>query len=182
MGSFASGLTLYFNWIVCTEPDEFLVVDPLRATSLAAYLAQQTEAGKIPRVSAPLGLELVNPPGQGPLYARVRGDTQKPCITRIRIAFATGGRACNAKTIAVDPHLCMIKVPSSASRSASRIIQNAVPLETLDMPQLRKSLAPVKTADDAGFWQLTPLEDATIYRLPARCSVWFKTTHERTPI
>lgn len=182
MGSFASGLTLYFNWVVCTEPDEFLLVDPLRATSLAEYLAQQTEAGKIPRVSAPLGLELVNPPGQGPLYARVRGDAQKPCIARVRIAFGQDGRACNAKAIAVDPHLCLIKVPSTSSRSMGFINQDAVPVETLDMPQLRKSLAPIKSADDAGFWHLTPLVDDTIYRLPARCSVWFKSTHERTPI
>jgi len=182
LGSFASGLTLYYNWVVCTEPDEFLIVDPLCATGLHDYLAQLTASGNIPRVTAPLGFELVNPPGQGPLYARVRRDDQKPCLTRVRIGFAQQARACNAKSIAIDPHLCLVKVPDRDALAGSLIIQNAVPVETLDMPELRKGLLPVKSADETGFWRLAPVTDDTIYRFPARCSVLFETAKERTPI
>ena len=170
MESFASGLTLYYNWIISIKPDEFLVVDPLQAARLSDYFSKKTIPGKTPRVVAPLGLKLVKAPDMGPMYARVSGDIQKPCITRVRISYAQGGRACNTGSIAIDPHLCLLKLPGIATPTLDIDVKNVVPVDTLSMAQQRGGLSTERSAEQEDFWLISPIEDQTIYRLPARCT------------
>ncbi len=168
VGSFASGLTLYFNWVACLDIDEFLVVDPLKADGLGTYLSQLTANGRVPVVSAPLCLELLNAPGAGPLYARLAGDAQRPCITRGRIAFGEAGAACNVKPFAVDPHLCLIRAGTGTDLIPDQALAASRAPDTMDLPELRKQLAGTKTQAEAGLWRLAPSDEKIVFRLPAR--------------
>lgn len=168
VASFASGLTLYYNWVGCVDIDEFLIADPLRARRLGDYLSQLTAQGRVPSVVAPLCLHLINPPGDGPLFARLPADAQKPCITRGRIAFEDDGTACTAKSFAIDPHLCLMKTGTARETPDAAMIRSAPAPETMDLPDVRKGLGASKTQTASGLWCLSPdLPDAT-YRLPAR--------------
>ncbi len=164
--SFASGLTLYFNWVACVAVDEFLVVDPLRAKDLGDYLSQLTARGRVPAVSMPLTLHLTALPDQGPLYVRLDEDHQKACITRGRIAFTDAGKACNVKGFAVDPHLCLIRFCDAKGAAASDDPVTAP--ETMDLPEVRKALAAAKVETDDGFWRVAATGQGRLYRLPAR--------------
>ena len=164
MASFASGLSLYFNWVTCLRPDEFLVADPIKAGDLGAYLSQMTAAGRIPRVTAPLGLVCVSPLDQGAVIAHVSDDAQKPCMSRGRIAYAGKGTACNVKSFAVDPHLCLIRLAPTDNQPEGTSI--APP--TLDLPDLRAKLAASKAEGADGFWKMTAPDPAPLVRLPAR--------------
>lgn len=166
VGSFASGLTLYFNWVACVAVDEFLVVDPLRAKDLGDYLSQLTARGRVPAVSMPLTLHLTALPDQGPLYVRLDEDHQKACITRGRIAFTDAGKACNVKGFAVDPHLCLIRFCDAKGAAASDDPVTAP--ETMDLPEVRKALAAAKVETDDGFWRVAATGQGRLYRLPAR--------------
>ena len=168
VGSFASGLTLYFNWVACLDIDAFLIVDPLKADGLGAYLSQLTANGRVPVVAAPLCLELLNAPGAGPLYARLAGDAQKPCITRGRIAFGAAGAACNAKSFAIDQHLCLITAKATTAPVSNEVAAASQVPETMDLPDLRKQLANAKVETEAGLWRIAPNGDDPVFRLPAR--------------
>ena len=166
MASMASGLTLYYNWVACLAPDEFLMVDPLRAPDLGVYLSQMTARGRVPRVTAPLGLAVEHPIGQGPVYARASNAVQKPCISRGRISYASEGAAGSVKAFAVDPHLCLIRLARDAGQEVDD--SQAVVPDTPDLPELRQEMAVAKQQAPDGYWRIARDDDAQIIRLPAR--------------
>jgi hypothetical protein len=117
LSHYASGLTLYYNWVVCNDVDEIVAVDPAISDSVPDYLDAKFAAGA-PNVIAPFALEIVHTPASetepiapdAPILSarrnfRINSNYAKPCITRGRIAFSIGGHGCLQRGVALDAHL-----------------------------------------------------------------------------
>lgn len=118
LSNFASGLTLYYNWVLVNDVDEIVAVDPAIADSLPDYLDRKFETGAAPSVISPFAVEIVHTPATEPdpidpdrpilsvrRNFRLNSNYSKPCITRGRIGFSVGGHGSNARRVPLDPHL-----------------------------------------------------------------------------
>ena len=118
LSSLSSGLTLYYNWVICNDVDEILAVDPDVSDSLSNYLNAKFKDGKAPSVVSPFALEIVHTPDSEthqitpdvPILSvrqnfRLNSNYAKPCITRRRIKFSVGGHGSNIRRVALDPDL-----------------------------------------------------------------------------
>ena len=81
LSHFTSGLTLYYNWVLCCAVDEIVTPDPAQGVALPDYLDALFATGQAPMTVAaqPLGAG-----GQASGMAR-------PCITRKRVALSQDG-------------------------------------------------------------------------------------------
>lgn len=120
LGEMTSGLLRYYNWVICGDVDEFVVVDPDVAPNLLDYIEAKS-ARATPAVICPLGLEIIHNPDLEPeplneaapilsrrRLFRVNANYSKPCITRSPIQFTPGGHSCNIDNRALDPHLYLL--------------------------------------------------------------------------
>lgn len=150
MSLFTSGFTRYYNWVLCGDVDEIVVVDPAVAGGLLDYLGRFE--GKPPRVITPFALEVVHNPTLEPepitegrnildvrRIFRLNANYCKPCITRNRITFAPGGHFADEKEGHLDPalylfHLRFVDYQMThdrlATRRAQRNIQSGALAET----------------------------------------------------
>jgi hypothetical protein len=138
---FCSGLTQFYNWVICNDVDELVVLDPEAGDDLVGYLARHgDEAGSAP-VLIPFAIEMVHVPelepepltrdapilGRRRVY-RLNSNYAKPCITSVPLEFKAGGHGSNARRFAIDPHLynfhlrfvdysmCMARLDKSLAR------------------------------------------------------------------
>lgn len=145
MSLFTSGLTRYYNWVLCGDVDEIVGLDPAVGDSLVDYL-MRFGAQKPPRVITPFAIELVHNPELEPepladgvnILARRRifrlnANYAKPCITRNKITFGPGGHFASEKEGYLDPHLYLFHLrfvdhgmcaARTAERRAQRLIQS----------------------------------------------------------
>lgn len=138
---FTSGLTQFYNWVICNDVDEFVVLDPEIGGSLADYLAERrTDKGTAP-VLIPFAVEMVHVPElepeplehDAPILGRRRcyrlnSNYAKPCITSVPLEFKAGGHGSDAAKFEIDPHLynfhlrfvdytmCMARLDKSLAR------------------------------------------------------------------
>ncbi|MEZ5912830.1 MAG: glycosyltransferase family 2 protein [Paracoccaceae bacterium] len=118
LSKFASGLTMYYNWVLCGDVDEIVAVDPARSQSLPDYLDAKFATGRAPMVISPFAVEIVHTPASEkakiaktkPILSvrrnfRLNSNYAKPCITRGRIGFSVGGHGSNFGRVPLDPHL-----------------------------------------------------------------------------
>ncbi len=115
---FTSGLTHAYDWVVCNDIDEFVVLDPDVGADLPAYLAEIAARVDAPPAITTFAIEMVHVPdlepdpivaGQpiiGPrrIY-RLNSNYAKPCIVGRPIEFKAGGHGGNHDEIYIDPHL-----------------------------------------------------------------------------
>lgn len=118
LSKFASGLTLYYNWVICGDVDEIIAVDPAVSDRLKDYLLDKLREPVTPRAISPFAVEIVHTPAtepealapDAPLLSRRRNfrlnsNYAKPCMIRNRIEFSVGGHGSNLADVALDPHL-----------------------------------------------------------------------------
>lgn len=118
LSQFTSGLSLYYNWVLCTDVDEIVAPDPATGQRLPDYLDSLFASGRAPRVISPFAIEIVHTPASEPdpitpdrpilsvrRNFRLNSNYAKPCITRGRIAFSIGGHGSTARDVALDPRL-----------------------------------------------------------------------------
>jgi hypothetical protein len=68
LGDFASGMLNYFNWMLVTDIDELVVVDPDVSGGLVPYLeARFPDKSRMPAAINPFGLNIVHVPEEEPL-------------------------------------------------------------------------------------------------------------------
>lgn len=145
---FVAGLLRYYNWVICGDVDELVVVDPDVATGILPYL-EAMPPRKTPAVVCPLGIEIIHNPvlepeplADGtPILARRRifrlnANYSKPCITRTPIMFSPGGHSCSHNDRTVDPHLFLVHLrfvshDLTLARLDSRKTMKAVEAETI---------------------------------------------------
>lgn len=109
MGLFASGMLEFYRWMVVSDVDEILVLDPRAGDSIPGYLAANYgDPRKSPRNLSPLGLELFHLPGEEPLpiapdetilsrrrIFRPSRNYSKPCLIGAPAIFGPGGHRNN---------------------------------------------------------------------------------------
>lgn len=136
--SFASGLAYYYNWVICNDVDEIVVLDPEAGDNIHDYLNAKFKTGSVPQVISPFAVESVHTPASEPepiiddkpilsvrRNFRLNSNYAKPCIIRGRTKFSIGGHGSNRKDVALDPnlylfHLRFVDVEISTLRLNSR--------------------------------------------------------------
>lgn len=118
--NFTNGLLRYYNWVICGDVDEIVIVDPEQAESLTDYINRYSALNS-PLSLSPLGLETVHNPdlekealdGPGTILEkrrlfRLNANYSKPCVIRKDVGFTIGGHANNHQPRYLDPHLYLI--------------------------------------------------------------------------
>jgi Glycosyl transferase family 8 len=118
LSHFTSGLTLYYNWVICSDVDEIVAPDPATGLSLPDYLDALSANGRAPHVISPFAIEIVHTPALEPepldparpilsvrRNFRLNSNYAKPCLTRRRINFSVGGHGCASADVVLDPNL-----------------------------------------------------------------------------
>jgi len=109
MSHVATGLLDFYNWMIVSDVDEIVIVDPKVATKIVDYLQEKYEGIQdYPRNIAPLCLELVHIPEQEPLpiaktkailsrrrIFRPNRNYSKPCLVGAPVQFGPGGHRNN---------------------------------------------------------------------------------------
>ena len=115
---FTSGLTQFYNWVMCNDVDELVVLDPDHGDNLVEYLTRRRATKGTPPVLIPMALEMVHVPeletqeltedapilGKRRIY-RLNSNYAKPCITSVPLDFKAGGHGSTIHTVEIDPHL-----------------------------------------------------------------------------
>lgn len=131
-GQITNGLLAFYDAVVCTDVDEFLVYrGPL--ADLRAHLAQGAGTRDVDAVS-PVGLNIV-PREDEPLdpdipvltrhrQAHLSGKYTKPCIALAPVNYTVGGHGLVKGRFAIDPHVALFHLhyvtPDYAERMAER--------------------------------------------------------------
>ncbi|WP_299828259.1 glycosyltransferase family 2 protein [uncultured Roseobacter sp.] len=125
MSHFASGYLNYYNWMLVTDIDEMVVVDPDVAPSLVRYLDQKfPDISAAPTSISPLGLNIVHVPEEEKLpilddetilsrrrYFYPSRVYSKPILVRAPVFFGPGGHRNNLglRTLSDDLYLVHLK-------------------------------------------------------------------------
>lgn len=148
---FNGAFTNYYNWVLSTDVDEIVAVDPDVSSSLPDYIAS-LDRDALPRVLTPFAIEMVHNPTLEPepieagvnllerrKIFRLNANYAKPCITRAPIAIAPGGHFANHNQVHLDPNLYLfhlrfidhdMTVERLALRREQRIVQSGEIQET----------------------------------------------------
>jgi len=118
MSLWTSGLTQFYNWVLATEVDELLVLDPAIGTDLVSYLMVQREREGVPQVLVPFPVEMVHLPAIEPepllegaavigrrRSYRLNARAARQSITRVPVEFKEHGQASGARTVDLAPDL-----------------------------------------------------------------------------
>lgn len=105
----SSGLRNYFDFVMVTDVDEFLIVDPKTGLGLDDFLAKRQAKLTL----TPIGLEVVHKPDletdtieNGPIlgprrFARFTSAYSKPCVFNHTVKLSRGGHFANDPTLKV---------------------------------------------------------------------------------
>lgn len=157
LSNFTSGLLRYYQWVICGDVDEFVVVDPKVAPGLLPYLQAMT-GRDAPKVISPLGLEIIHNPALEPdpilddtpilsrrRIFRLNANWSKPCIARVPLGFSIGGHSCTIDKRGVDPnlylmHLRFVSHDLTLERLAGRKAMKDVEAANLPAGAARRSI------------------------------------------
>ncbi|WIY26755.1 glycosyltransferase family 2 protein [Parasedimentitalea psychrophila] len=105
LGHFATGLLDFYNWMIVSDVDEIVVVDPMAAANLVDHIVDKYgNVRTAPKNISPLCLELIHLPGEEPLpieenetilsrrrIFRPNKNYSKPCLVSAPVGFGPGG-------------------------------------------------------------------------------------------
>lgn len=127
LSHYASGLTLYYNWVITLRADEIIIPHPSQNSRLIPQLHRHFSREDTPMVLAPFGTEVILPPKrikQGALLEAAHGfrpapDLCKPCISRVRIAYTAEGLGSNRQKTRLDPSLYLMRLKVAAKSATA---------------------------------------------------------------
>ena len=134
LNGLAAGLRHYFDFVIVTDVDEFVVVDPKTGLGLDDFLGKRR--GKL--TITPVGLEVVHkqdlelaPIANGPMlgprrYARFTSAYSKPCIFNHAVKLSRGGHFADDPTLKLFRNLYLFHM---------RYVDAALHLDTLTRRQ-----------------------------------------------
>ena len=112
-----TGFTAFYNWVLVSDVDEIVCVDPAVSDNLVEYLSRFDDKTR-PEVITPFAIEMVHNPSLEPepisearnilnmrRIFRLNANYAKPCITGGRIDIVPGGHFANHPKLHLDPHL-----------------------------------------------------------------------------
>lgn len=145
-----TGFTNFYNWVLVSDVDEIVCVDPAVSGSLRDYVAALTVRGG-PKVITPFAIEMVHNPNLEPepitddrnvldvrRIFRLNANYAKPCLTSTKIDIVPGGHFANHPVLHLDPHLYLFHLRfidhdmtenRLATRRAQREIQSGALVE-----------------------------------------------------
>ncbi len=125
LSMFASGLSQFYRWVLTTDVDEMVLLDPEAGDTLASYLdTAYPDMATAPVSVAPFALELIHKPELEPepiepgvpILSRRRiyrpsPNYSKPCLTRGIVRFTPGGHAntLGPRTLSDDLYLLHLR-------------------------------------------------------------------------
>lgn len=126
LSAFTSGMQQYYNWMLVTDIDEMIIVDPNVAPSLVTYLEDKfPNIASAPTCISPFALNIIHVPEEEPLPI-VQGQTvlsrrryycpsrlySKPILVRKPVIFGPGGHRNNLglRTLSDDLYLVHLKL------------------------------------------------------------------------
>ena len=179
LSHFTSGLTLYYNWVLCTEVDEIVAPDPATGLALPDYLDAMFATGRAPQVVAPFGIDLVPPAdaaSTGPVLCvgqtfRLNGRKAKHCITRRRISFGPGGRGSSVRDVHMDQKLFLFHLRPQYGAKGSTLPDPVT--ETIEFADLVAALTHGPDRGEGGHGVTPDLHSTELYRLPERFAALF---------
>ncbi len=118
LSHFTSGLTQFYNWVICNDVDELVVLDPDHGSNLVDHLMSRRAEKRIAPVIVPFAVEMVHVPelepdeltkadpilGKRRIY-RLNSNYAKPCVTSVPLDFKAGGHGSTIHNVDLDPHL-----------------------------------------------------------------------------
>jgi hypothetical protein len=120
IGQFINGLLRYYSWMIASDVDEIVVLDPDIGDSVPKYL-ERFNTPRAPKSISPFGIEIVHNPDfetkalsdEGTILEkrrlfRLNANYAKPCIVRSDVAFTMGGHANNHQPRQLDDHLYLM--------------------------------------------------------------------------
>lgn len=120
MNHFTNGFLRYYNWMISSDVDELVVLDPEQGDSLVEYLKNMLTPDA-PKSISPFGIEIVHNPeyehdaldGTGHILQkrrlfRLNSNYAKPCVVRSDVSFTIGGHANNHQPRYLDDHLYLL--------------------------------------------------------------------------
>jgi len=161
---FTSGFTRFYNWVLCGDVDEIVVLDPAVGSSLPDYMASFGSDRSRPKVITPFAIEMVHNPTLEPepitsdrnilevrRIFRLNANYAKPCITRDTIGFVPGGHFATHPVLHLDPnlylfHLRFIDYAMTEQRLATRREQRKI--QSGDLSEVNRNATGWDTAWD----------------------------------
>lgn len=127
INNFSAGLMRYYSWLIVSDVDELVLLDPEAGDNLIDYLRRYEHGGDpekinaIPKSISPFGVELIHNPEVEPepidpeqpilrkrRVFRANANYSKPCVLRKPANFTMGGHANNHQPRFLDPHLYLL--------------------------------------------------------------------------
>lgn len=127
LGGVTNGLLAFYDRVICTDVDEFLI--HASGVPITAYL-QVAELDD--DAFSPVGLNLIPTPedgGTGPILSRhpnamISAKYTKPCVAQRRVVYTVGGHGLQRGSFRIDPNLLLVHLhyvtPDYAERMAAR--------------------------------------------------------------
>lgn len=127
LGGVTNGLLAFYDRVVCTDVDEFLI--HAEGVPIGAYLATAVHDED---ALSPIGLNIIPTPedgGAGPILARhpnamISAKYTKPCVAQRRVVYTVGGHGLQRGRFLIDPQLLLVHLhyvtPDYAERMAAR--------------------------------------------------------------
>lgn len=174
LSHYASGLSLYYNWVITVRADEIIAPHPSHNSRLIPQLHRHFARDDTPMVLAPFGIEVMIPDKQikqGTLLEAAHGFRAaphlcKPCISRVRIGYAPEGLGSNRQKVRLDTSLYLMRF-CPAPKSAKPLPAAPEP----DFSTLHKDINTTRRAQETArgkFWYLgAPYVAPDLQPLPA---------------
>lgn len=122
LSRFVSGIMQFYNWVILSDVDEIVIVDPDAAPGILPYLkAHYWDPATAPKNIAPLCLELIHYPQDETLPVednatilsrrrtfRPSRNYSKPCLVRDEVTFRPGGHLNNLSRRHMPDHMYLL--------------------------------------------------------------------------
>ncbi len=116
MSHLGRGLHRYFDMVIATDVDEFIVVDPDVCDSLATYLSQGKFGASVSSLGLDVGQHIQEESALDPTkpylsqrgYAHLSARYTKPCISTRPVTWGSGMHRIKGRNFKIDPNLYLM--------------------------------------------------------------------------
>ena len=161
VSNFVSGLTLYYNWIVCTRVYEVLCLAPKVQGSLMEHLMRVSTVESPPRFLVPLPFRPVQDLDNKVAQLALAPDRARPSFVRRRVQYRDGGAVASPRDVMHDKDVLLIDL--SPAELPPRETGMAQPF---DVDLIHKRLSEIRTRAPRGGWQYTEIEPLLRFYTP----------------
>ncbi|MEM9967909.1 MAG: hypothetical protein AAF755_07405 [Pseudomonadota bacterium] len=160
LSHFVSGLTFYYNWVICTRPSETLVSLDEDSADILAQLRHWSRAQSPPRFLVPMPFSLRRT-ADGGTHLISDFKRARPCIVRGRLGYVRDGSGATPRHVSLDKDIALIDLDKSDEAVAS-----TQSLEAFDVMLVWQSLRKARKNDTDGSWFFDDSEPLPPFKIP----------------